>query len=214
MQAISREIVADDGVIACPERLGRVTASEFATVMSVGKKGGEALGRIKYRTALALERINQVRVEGYKSGAMQDGNDTEDLARLRYILKTGNDARKCGFFAHEKLMAGASPDSLIGSDGLQEIKCPEPVEHSKTLRLGKLPSKYFYQVQGQLWMTGRKWCDFTSFNPTFPKNAQLCIIRVERDEERISDLAYTVEQFINTVDEEEKFLREFRGQNG
>lgn len=189
-------------------RLGRATASRFKDVM-LTIKSGEAAGRKNYRAELIAERLTGVRDEGYTTAAMQWGIDNEPLARLRYELLTGNSVEECGFFAHSSLMAGASPDGLIYDDGLIEIKCPNTATHIETLKSKKLPYQYYWQVMGQMWITGRKWCDFVSFDPRMPKNAQIFITTVERDDEAISKLEGQVTTFLREVAADEQFIRNY-----
>jgi putative phage-type endonuclease len=191
-------------------RLGRATASRFSDVMSK-IKSGESAQRKNYRAQLVAERLTGARDDGFSSVAMLWGTETEPLARLRYSLKTGNEVEECGFYAHETLMAGASPDGLIGEDGTLEIKCPNSATHIETLRKQTVPTQYYWQIMGQLWMTNRKWCDFVSFDPRMPMNAQFFTIRVVRDEERINELAHEVESFLKTVELDIAFIKNYKG---
>lgn len=190
-------------------RLGRVTASKFSTVMSKGRGGGEAVGRINYRAELLSERLTGKPVETYKSKEMQWGTDNEPTARLIYQLESGNNVEECGFFAHETLMTGASPDGLVGDDGLLEIKCPNTATHIETLRKNKLPTQYYWQVMGQIWITGRDWCDFVSYDPRLPENSGYFVTRVERNDEDIALLEQEVENFLETVDSEIAFVSSY-----
>lgn len=191
-------------------RLGRATASKFNDIMAKGRGGYELAGAKNYRAELVLERLTGKRSDFFKSPSMEWGTDTEPLARLTYQLKSGNDAEECGFFAHETLEAGASPDGLVGDDGLLEIKCPNSATHIETLYKQKVPSKYYWQIMGQMWMTGRQWCDFVSFDPRLPENAQYICIRVERDENAIKELETTVTEFLESVDEEVAYVRAYK----
>lgn len=189
-------------------RLGRATGSRFKDVMTT-IKSGEPAARKNYRTELAIERLTGERLEGFTTSAMQWGIDTEPLARLQYELATGNQTEECGFFAHPTLMAGASPDGLIGEDGVLEIKCPNSATHVEALKKNDVPYLYYWQIQGQMWITGRKYCDFVSFDPRMPENAQLFIKRIERDDERISDLEATVKEFLESVDREVQYIETY-----
>ncbi len=189
-------------------RLGRATASRFKDVM-LKIRSGEAAGRKNYRFELVAERLTGERQEGFTTAAMQWGTETEPVARLKYELSTGNDVEETGFFAHPELMAGASPDGLIGDDGILEIKCPNTATHIETLRKRNVPSTYYWQVQGQLWITGRKWCDFVSFDPRLLENAQYFSVRVERNEQHIRELESEVREFLNEVEQEINFIKTF-----
>jgi putative phage-type endonuclease len=191
-------------------RLGRATASKFGDIMS-RIKTGESAQRKNYRAQLVAERLTGTKEDGFTSSAMAWGTETEPLARLRYSLKTGNEVEECGFFAHDDLLAGASPDGLIGTDGTLEIKCPNSVTHIETLRKQDVPYQYYWQVMGQLWMTNRSWCDFVSFDPRMPENAQFFTVRVHRDENKIRELELEVSSFLESVDLDVAFIKNYKG---
>lgn len=190
-------------------RLGLATSSKFNDIMAVGRSGAELASRKNYRAQLVSERLTGEKAENRTNAAMDWGTEFEDTARLRYELKTGNEVVESGFYKHDKLDAGASPDGFIGEDGLVEIKCPNSATHIETLRRKTVPKQYFWQVQGQMWVTGRKWCDFVSFDPRLPENAQLFITRVERDDESIKELEAEVTTFLREVAAEVKFVESY-----
>lgn len=189
-------------------RLGRATGSRFSDVMTKIKSGESAMVK-NYRAELVAETLTGRREEGYTSTAMQWGTDNEPVARLRYELETGHDVEETGFWAHPDIMAGASPDGLVNDDGLLEIKCPNTATHIETLRKRKVPSQYYWQIQGQLWITGRKWCDFVSFDPRLPENAQYIRIRMDRDDTAIKELEDEVKEFLLSVELETAFVKNF-----
>lgn len=191
-------------------RLGKATASNFSAIMAKGRNGYELAARKNYRAQLVSERLTATKEDSYSSSAMAWGTEYEDTARLMYEMKSGNTVEDCGFFAHEKLQAGASPDGLIGEDGLVEIKCPNTSTHIDTLKRQDIPPQYFWQVMGQMWITGRKWCDFVSFDPRLPSNAQLFITRVERDDEAIKNLEAEVTTFLREVAAEVQFIETYK----
>lgn len=191
-------------------RLGKATASRFKDVMTTIKYG-EPSSVKNYRAQLVSERLTGVRDEGFTTAAMQWGIDNEETARLRYELETGNEVIECGFFDHSTLRAGASPDGLVSGGGILEIKCPNTATHIESLKIQNVPKAYYWQVMGQMWITGRLWCDFVSFDPRMPQNAQVLIKRVERDESAIKDLEQAVEAFLKTVDQEENFIKNYTG---
>lgn len=186
-------------------RLGRATASRFYDIV----KGDRYAGWKNYKADLVIERLTGKPIESFTSGPMQWGIDGEPLARLMYFLKTKNEVEECGFFAHEELAAGASPDGLIGTDGGLEIKMPNTSTHLTTLHTGKVPDVYMAQMQGGMWITGRKWWDYVSYDPRLPENAALFILRVERDEEYIQKLEAQVRKFLAEVDEEVMFVQNY-----
>lgn len=189
-------------------RAGRATASKFATIMTNGT------GAETYKSEIVAERISGKVEETYTSKAMMDGIEREATARLKYELSTGNIVTDCGFFAHNQILAGASPDGLVNHDGLIEVKSPIPSTHLKTLHTGKIPNQYYWQMMGQMWMTERLWCDYVSFHPSFG-NASLFIKRVERDEAAIEELIEATLQFLAQVENEVNFVKQYNGaQNG
>jgi putative phage-type endonuclease len=190
-------------------RLGKATASRFNDIMAKGRNGNELAGYKNYRAELVTERLTESMAEFYKNSAMEWGTDTEPLARLRYELRTGNEVEECGFYTHASIEAGASPDGLIGDDGLLEIKCPNTATHIETLRKQVVPKQYYWQVMGQMWITGRKWCDFVSFDPRLTDNACYFQTRLDRDEEAIKLLETEVRKFLETVDQEVTFIKNY-----
>lgn len=181
-------------------RLALATASCFADIMATGRSGGEAVSRRNLRIKLVLERLTGRRADGgYTSFAMKAGTEREPLARLAYEVETGETVAQVGFCRHDTLEAGCSPDGWIGDDGLLELKAPEPSAHLETLRARRVPPQYVAQVQGQLWICGRKWASFASFSPDFPERLQLVIVRVERDQPYIDRLAAEVAVFMEGV---------------
>lgn len=188
-------------------RKGRATTSRFADVIAK-TRNGYSTSRDNYRLEILLE-LHGYEADRYESKEMQWGTETEPLARTTYELYTGNKVTECGIFLHKKMRVGGSPDGLVGSDGTIEIKCPLPATHIKTLKDGKVPTKYIPQIQGQLWLTGRKWCDFVSFDPRMPENAQLFIKRVLRDDVYIAELEGELVDFLAELDNDLEFVKNY-----
>lgn len=183
-------------------RLGKVTASKINDVMAKLKSGGEAAGRKNYRAQLVVERLTGQQTECYVNGAMQWGTDHEPDARASYEFITGNTVQEIGFVDHPEIpMSGASPDGLIGEDGLIEIKCPNTATHLDYLLNGKAPADHLNQMQWQMECTGRKWCDFVSYDPRMPIDLQLFTVRVERDEVKTAGIVEEVKVLIAEVEE-------------
>lgn len=182
-------------------RCGRATGSNFDACMAKGKGNAEATTRRNYRVRLALEQITQKVMEsGFKSSAMDQGTEREPFARMGYEARTGHIVEEVAFVPHRFLMAGVSPDGLVGEHGMVEFKCPTPAVHWEYLQLnGEPPSEYKAQVMGQMWVTGRKWCDFVSYNPDFPEELQMHVVRVMRDEAYIAQLDADVTKFLRDV---------------
>lgn len=191
-------------------RLGKATASRFTDIMA-RTRSGYAASRKNYMAELVTERLTNQVPENFTSSAMQWGIDNEPLARLEYELATGNEVEETGFWLHDTLDAGASPDGFVNHDGILEIKCPNTATHIDTLESKKVPRQYFAQVQGQLWITGRQWCDFVSFDPRLPQNAQMIIIRVDRDHEYIKGLEEEVTKFLIEVTKQVNFVTNYKG---
>jgi len=189
-------------------RLGKVTASRVADVLAK-IKSGESASRRNYKIQLVSERLTGERQETYINQAMQDGIDREVFARDRYVQQFG-EVEEIGFVKHPTLEAGASPDGMVGDDGIIEIKCPMGSTHTETLMTQDIPSKYIPQVQFQLLVTGRKWCDFVSYNPMFPEHLQVFVKRVEADPVYQKELESEVKQFLGEVDDVINKLKEIK----
>ena len=187
-------------------RVGKVTASRVADVLAK-VKDGEAAGRRNYRADLVVERLTGKKTDGFTNAAMQWGVDTEPQARMAYEASTGNLVDLIGFVDHPSIdWFGCSPDGLVGDDGLIEIKCPNTQTHLDYIEGDQPPKKYIAQMQAQMACTGRKWCDFVSFDPRLPDGLQIFITRLERDNKYIlamedevvkflAEVAHKVEQF-------------------
>jgi putative phage-type endonuclease len=189
-------------------RLGKVTASRVADVLAK-IKSGESASRRNYKIQLVSERLTGERQESYINQAMQDGIDREVFARDRYIQQFG-EVEEVGFVKHPTLEAGASPDGMVGDDGILEIKCPMGSTHTETLMTQDVPSRYIPQIQFQLLVTGRKWCDFVSYNPMFPEHLQVFVKRVEADPVYQKELESEVKQFLSEVDNVINKLKEIK----
>jgi len=182
-------------------RAGVCTASRFADVMAK-VKSGEAAGRRNYRVDLVVETLTGRPLDGFTNAAMRQGIEREPMARLAYETETGLSVEQVGFLMHDSLRAGASPDGLIGAAGGLEIKCPERSAHLTYLKQTAEPPEYTWQIQGGMWITGREWWDFVSWNPDFPEGLQLIVRRIPRDDKAIATLAIEVKAFMEEVDNE------------
>jgi len=188
-------------------RLGKVTASRVADVMAK-IKSGEAAGRSDYRTDLVIERLTNKPSDSFTNAAMAWGTEQEPLARIKYETVFNLFVEEVPFINHPTIeWFGASPDGLVGSEGLLEIKAPNSKTHIKYLNDGKPPSKYIPQMMAQMACTGRKWCDFVSFDPRMPEGLDFFVVRLERDEEYIKAMEAEVQQFLNEVEAELSQLR-------
>lgn len=181
-------------------RLGRVTASRIADVMAKLRSGEPAAGRTNYAAQLIAERLTGQPTEGFTNAAMQWGTDTEPQARAMYSLIEGQEVEEVGFIPHPTLFAGASPDGLVGAEGLVEIKCPNTATHIARLRGAPIDGKYLKQMHFQMACTGRKWCDFVSFDPRMPDHMQIDVERVMRDQAAIDEIETEIAAFLAEVD--------------
>lgn len=189
------------------ERCGCVTASRVADVVAKTKSGYSA-SRATYMGQLIAERLTGEPMAGFTNAAMQWGTDVEPQARVAYEFYTDASVGQTGFVKHPTIdQTGASPDGLVGDDGLVEIKCPETKTHIETLLGQAVPGKYITQIQWQLACTGRQWCDFVSFDPRMPESMSLFVSRVERDNERIEELEREVIVFLNELRDKVDRLR-------
>lgn len=180
-------------------RAGKVTASRVADVIAKTKTGVAAT-RAKYAGELIAERLTGVPAERYTNGAMAWGTEKEPEARKAYEFYRDTDVAEVAFVLHPTIAdSGASPDGLVDVEGLLEIKCPETHTHIETLLNKAVPSKYVTQMMWQMACTGRKWCDFVSFDPRLPESMQFFCQRVHRDEAMIAELEREVVVFINEV---------------
>ena len=182
-------------------RIGKVTASRVADVIAKTKTGYSAT-RDNYMAQLICERLTGQKGESFTNAAMQHGTDTEPLARAAYEALQDVLVDEVGFVPHPTIeMAGASPDGLVGDDGLLEIKCPNTATHIETLISRVVPSKYNTQMQFQMACTGRQWCDFVSFDNRLPEMFQLFVTRVPRDEVFIRLIESEIVQFLAELDD-------------
>lgn len=167
-------------------RCGKITASRIKE-LTAKPKTGQKLNAVLLQ--LLSERLTGQWTQTPISHEMQWGIDNEELAKMTYELTMFCTVADAGFIPHPSIaMSGASPDGLVGDDGLIEIKCPKSTTHLNTLLMSEVPSEYLPQMMWQLACTGRQWCDFVSFDPRLLKELQIKIIRVMRDEEMIAKL--------------------------
>jgi putative phage-type endonuclease len=181
-------------------RLGKVTASRIADA-DAKIKTGYGQSRQDYLDELVFERINGIPAPKYQNAYMIDGIEIEPEARAAYVFYNNVDVVEVGFVPHPTIiMAGASPDGLVGADGLIEIKCPTWKIHQKTLLTKKIPVTYIKQMQFQMACTGRAWCDYVSYNKLWRPDMQIKIIRIARDDKLIAELEHTARALLAEVD--------------
>lgn len=199
------------------ERAGCFTASCFADlawdreVYKSGAKAGQPKpapkSRTNYIAQVAAEIITGTAKASVSAKALEYGTEMEPEAIAAYEARTGSMVEACGFTKHPDYpFAGASADMLIGRTGGGEVKCPMSITvHAITLRDG-LPPEHIEQIQGGLWVTGRMWWDFISYNPLFPPGLDLYVQRIERDERVIERIKNDV---LTAWDEVQELLAKF-----
>jgi hypothetical protein len=145
-------------------------------------------------------------MESYYNRHMERGNEQEPYARMAYEAMTGNIVTETGFIKHDTLMAGCSPDGLIDDEGGVEIKSVLPTVQIETMDRGGYPYEHAAQIQGGLWITGRKWWDFVSYSPDLPECLRVYVYRVERDDVYIANLQQEVIKFLAEAEEMQQRL--------
>ncbi|KLT73282.1 exonuclease [Neisseria arctica] len=190
-------------------RAGKVTASMVYAVAAKGRNGQYYKAREDYLNKLLCERLTNSPSESVNSRSLQHGRDLEPKARAIYIIETGNDVSEIGFIQHPEITgSGASPDGLVYPDGLVEIKCPTTAVHIGFLKNSKPKDEYFYQMQWQMACTGRKWCDFVSYDDRLPEHLSYKCIRINRDDDLIQEIETEVVSFLGELEQQIKELEE------
>ena len=181
-------------------RLGKVTASRIVDVMATSKSGVAAT-RQNYEAQLIAERLSGQPTPCFNNAAMQWGVDQEPHARTAYSFIVDHDVEEIGFVEHPLIkMSGSSPDGLVGSAGLIEIKCPNTATHLRFLEDEKIDRRYRFQMNWQMACTGREWCDFVSYDPRLPNRFGLKILRIMRDDELIEAIEHEVGAFLDIIE--------------
>lgn len=183
------------------QRAGKVTASRVSDVVAKTKSGYSA-SRANYMAQLVAERLTGKPVESFSNAAMEWGTEQEPYARAEYESKADVLVDEVAFVLHPSIaFSGASPDGLVGSEGLVEIKCPNTATHIDYLLGKQVPPKYKPQMAWQLACTQRSWCDFVSFDPRLPEKHQLFVIRYIPEAGYIKELEAEVSKFLDEVQE-------------
>lgn len=185
-------------------RCGKVTASCFGKLSGTGRAGGWTQTALTYMTQVVAERITGSPQDEIQSKYLDHGNRYESTARQLYQwhLSARQVLEQVGFVDHpEVAYCGGSPDCLVGEDGLLEIKCPYTVHrHLANIESDGTDEKdYIWQMQGNLWITGRQWCDFVSFHPFVPESLQFHVVRYERDEDIIEEIEERIPRALEQV---------------
>lgn len=175
-------------------RCGIPSASNFDKIITAS--GEPSKQAQKYLYSLVAEKISGIKEETFQSAAMKHGTETEGEAVEFYELTHGVEAKPVGFCFHDSKLFGCSPDRFIGEEGLLEVKCPQSHTHIEYLLENNLEKNYYQQVQGQLLVTGRKWCDLMSYY----RGLRPVTIRVERNEKFLNTLKLSLEKFHNDLE--------------
>lgn len=180
-------------------RVAHVTCSRFADVMDKLKNGNPGAKRTKYMLDVVAERISGTPTEHYVTAAMERGVMMEPMARAAYEAKTGCIVDECGFIHHPTLQwVGGSLDGFVDDQGIIEIKAPTTSTHLTTILSGEC--LHLPQIMGYLWLTGRQWCDFISYDDRMPEPLNLYIQRIPRNDAYIAALEAEVRVFLGEVD--------------
>lgn len=188
------------------DRCGCLTASRAAAVLNRRKDGKPTAAYEALIETLICERVTG-QCEGIgTTAAMQWGVDHEDEAREVYEERTGELVDLVGFIPHPSVSYfGASPDGLVGADGLLEIKCPySSQKHLARVAECAVPEEYKPQMLVQLLCTGRKWVDFVSYDPRLIgpwEKARFFLIRFEPTQAELSAALEECQVFLAIVDE-------------
>ena len=174
-------------------RRGIPTASRYGDILAEGK----GLTRARYMRQLAGEILTEEPMETYKNAKMERGKEHEPDLRKRYAFDHDVDVEQVGFLRSNMIATGCSPDGLVGVDGMLEIKSSEPDLLIELLDSGRAPTQHMPQIQGNLWITGRDWCDLVIGWPKLP----LFTARVKRDEPYMANLRRELERFNQELNE-------------
>jgi hypothetical protein len=193
---------------------GWISASNAKKVMTTGRKKDEQYGDtfFSYARQLAAARIGYDITKDISSlSSVEWGLENEWLAVETYCERYLSDVKYPVEFQPHPDHAdsvGCTPDAFVGLDGLIEVKCPDSNNHLDNVLDNKQLDDYFAQIQFQLWVTGRKWCDWVSFDSRAPEPIKLHVVRVERDETFISQLAERVIYLEQCVNEQLELIKE------
>lgn len=191
-------------------RAGKLTGSA-AKDMLAKIKTGEAAARRNLKYKLIAERLTGIpQASGFVSAAMEWGTAHEAEGIAAYESVTGAMVQAIGFVEHDSEPIGTSPDGFVGADGIVSIKCPETATHIGYLRSGAEPSEHVAQNTHELWLTGRAWVDFVSYDPRLPEELRLFVVRCTRTPEQLAAYGAEVETFLAEVETELAALRTMR----
>jgi putative phage-type endonuclease len=181
-------------------RLGVITASRFKDVMAKTKSGSAAT-REAYKWQIVAERLSGEQQDVYQNSAMRWGTEKEPEAMAAYEWLYDVEVDQVGLIKLSDTV-GCSPDGFVTDNVGIEIKCPYNTSiHLQTLDSGEMPKGHKAQVQGCMWVTGREFWDFVSFDPRLPEKIQLFCKRIERDDDYIKELKKEIDTFDDECNE-------------
>jgi len=181
-------------------RLGKITASRMSDVLSKGRGSAPSKTAETYMMELLAEKLTGEPKPFFENDAMRWGTETEPQARAMYELKSGYDVKEVAFIERNDFV-GVSPDGLITECGMLEIKCPTTITQIKRALTDDYSKDYYTQIQCQLWVAEREWCDFVSFDPRLDVEAGYLLQRVARNEDFIGDMRIKTEAFIERMND-------------
>lgn len=181
-------------------RLGKITASRMADVLSKGRGSSPSKTAESYMMELLAEKLTGETKPFFENDAMRWGTETEPQARAMYELKSSYDVREVAFIEHNEFI-GVSPDGLVGDKGMLEIKCPTTITQIKRALTDDYSKDYYTQIQCQLWVAERDWCDFVSFDPRLDVDSSYLLQRVYKDDNFIKDMKEKSYAFIERMNE-------------
>jgi predicted phage-related endonuclease len=180
-------------------RCGCLTASQVKEIVTPTLKLAANDKTRALINKVAVQRISGIPEESFTSEKMLRGHIDEEVAREIYAKKYAPVA-EIGFITNDAFPNfGYSPDGLVGSDGLIEVKSRDPHLHLASITARErgegIPKEYMAQVQSGLMISGREWCDFISFSHGLP----MMVHRVERDEDYIAAIYEAAKSFEQSV---------------
>jgi hypothetical protein len=183
-------------------RRGLPTASRFPDMLAQG----QGKMRAKYRRQLAAEIVSNITMETFTNAAMDRGKKQEDVLRAKYAFDADVNVETVGFLRSTLMRTGCSPDGLVGTEGMVEVKSTAPDLLVEIFETGKAPlSEHKAQIQGCLWITGRRWCDLVIGSPGLPQS----VTRIERDEPFMANLRRELDYFNQEIDQLVAHLRTY-----
>ena len=185
------------------KRLGKITGSTIHKIMSLKENSST---RSKLLQDLTLERLSGSPTKNIVTGPMARGLELESEARKAYE-KVNQEVTLIGFIDHPTIKeAGASPDGLVGEDGIIEIKCLNIKSHNEIIKKQTIPKQYNLQIQFQLACTNRAWCDFVAYHPE--ADYKLYVKRVLPENELIKEIHEKAIIFVGEVEEKYRAMKE------